>query len=753
MSSTTALGRRLTVPAVVGAVCVLGALSLGLAALIVPRFPEPDGFRDVHATWAILAFAVAAAVSELVSVPLMHGADKEDLTFFEIVTVAGILVLDPAWAVVAPLLGLALVQLVLRIPAKKVAFNLGSYATATVAAVITYLAITGGSGRFSLRGVVALVVAMTLFTLINTLLLAAVLRAAEGIGVRAFMADVWGLSVLMTVGSIGVGALAVAIAPVSVWLLPFTLMPAMALWYAYRSTSQRAEERERNRWLVTLSGVLTDERPLPELLADATNAIRAAFGAGAADVLLPAEGDLSTTFTAAEGVVPVPVTRLPEGWGSAVSFGLELGDGRRGALLLGDTAGARRPWTLKPTDEAVLTTVATSLGSAIRSAERHAALVEETSKLKAVVENASDGIAVLSGTGRVRLWSPAMVRITGVSEQSALDPFTEPAAALTAIVATALVDGVVVGQGPAEVEPRPFTITRPDGETRDISVAVVRARANADGEPIAILTVHDVTSQARADRLKSDFVATISHELRTPITPIKGYAQLLLARGDAMTPEKRRSAYELIADRADHLGRLVEDLLMASRASGTLGSKLATTPQGHDLRTIVSAATESFPAMAGRLVVEQPDTPVPVWCDSVRSVQILSNLLSNAMKYSPEGTPIRVGVPESEFGDTHAVVTVTDQGCGLAAGDLERVFERFYRVEDSMTMRTSGSGLGLYIARELAVAMGGSLTVASQPGQGSTFTVRLPRTEAAATAAAPAPAPAPAPSVPFARTA
>jgi signal transduction histidine kinase len=256
----------------------------------------------------------------------------------------------------------------------------------------------------------------------------------------------------------------------------------------------------------------------------------------------------------------------------------------------------------------------------------------------------------------------------------------------------------------------------------------------SDGDPVAILTVHDVTTQARADRLKSDFVATISHELRTPITPIKGYAQLLLARGDAMTPERRRAAYELIADRADHLGRLVEDLLMASRASGTLGSKLATTPQEHDLRTVVHAAVESFPGLAGRLVVEQPESPVPVWCDSVRTVQILSNLLSNAQKYSPEGTPVTLRVLPTEFGDTHVLVQVVDQGCGLSEADRERVFERFYRVEDSMTMRTSGSGLGLYIARELAIAMGGALVVDSTPGQGSTFTVRLPRTEAAATA-------------------
>jgi PAS domain S-box-containing protein len=755
VSDTTALGRRLTVPAVVGGVCVLGGLSLALAAVVIPSLAEPGGSAEVHLPLAILAFVVAAAVSEIVSVPLMHGDDKEDLTFFEIVTVAGILVLDPSWAVVAPLVGLAIVQIVLRIPAKKIAFNLGSYAAATVAAVSSYLAINAGAERFSLQGVIALVVAMSLFTVVNTLLLAAVLHAAEGIRIREFVADVWGLSLLMTIGSIGVGAVAVAVAPVSVWLLPFTLLPAMALWYAYRSTSQRAEERERNRWLVTLSGTLTAEHPMPELLADASTAIRSAFGAGAVLVVLPADDDLTTMFPASEGVVPVPTTRLPEGWGSAVSIGLELGEGRRGTLLLGDAADARRPWAIKQADEAVLTTVAASLGSAIRSAERHEALVEESSKLKAVVENATDGIAVLTGTGRVRLWSPAMSRITGIPEARATStlPGVEVPSALSAIVASAVVGGVVSGQGPAEVEPRSLTITRPDGETRDVTVAVVRARTNADGEPVAILTLHDVTSQARADRLKSDFVATISHELRTPITPIKGYAQLLLARGDAMTPEKRRSAYELIADRADHLGRLVEDLLMASRASGTLGSKLATTPQGNDLRTIVSAAVESFPALAGRLELEQPETAVPVWCDSVRSVQILCNLLSNAIKYSPEGTAIGVRVPESEFGDTHAVITVTDSGCGLAAGDTERVFERFYRVEDSMTMRTSGSGLGLYIARELAIAMGGSLTVASQPGQGSTFTVRLPRTEAAAATATPSPAPASAQSVPFARTA
>jgi signal transduction histidine kinase len=194
-----------------------------------------------------------------------------------------------------------------------------------------------------------------------------------------------------------------------------------------------------------------------------------------------------------------------------------------------------------------------------------------------------------------------------------------------------------------------------------------------------------------------------------------------------MTPERRRNAMELIAKGADHLSQLVEDLLMASRASGTLGSKLGVTPSEQDLRGVVSTAVSNFPDMAGRLNVEVPETPVPVFCDSVRAVQILTNLLSNAGKYSPADAPISLRIVPTEFGDSHVSVQVTDHGCGLAASELDHVFERFYRVEDSMTMQTSGSGLGLYIARELAAAMGGTLTATSQPGQGSTFTVSLPR--------------------------
>jgi PAS domain S-box-containing protein len=723
MDGTAPRGRRAGVPAVVGAVSVAAILALALGAAALTALPLPSDAHLVGVPWVVAAFVAAAAASELFSVPLLHGEESEDLTFYEIVTVAGILVLTPQWAVLAPLLGLLVVQVALRTTPVKAVFNLASYAVATTGAVLTYLALCGGAPAFSTRGVVALVAGMTVFAVVNTLLLAAVLHAADGTSPREVVTDLWGIPVLTTLGSVGVGAIAVFLAPLAPALVPFTLLPAFALLVAYRSTAQRAEERARNEWLVLLAGQLIADRPPADLLAEATESVRRAFGAPAALVVVPGEDQVGPH--AGEHPAEVAAELLPEGWTRAVSIGVDLDGDRRGALLLGSLRDGARRWSLKESDAALLTTVASSLSTALRGAGRLAALVEESGKLTAVVENASDGIAVVAADGSVRLWSRAMVRITGVPEPEALA--SAPLPTLAAVVSAAWPAG---GRSTA-TRTTELSLTRPDGEVREVAVSVAHAVPRDGSDPLAVLTVHDVTAQARAERLKSDFVATISHELRTPITPIKGYAQLLLARGEQMPPERRRSAYALIAERADHLGRLVEDLLMASRASGTLGTKLGMAPEQVDLRTTVAAALDSVPAVQGQAHVEEPETTVPVWCDQVRTVQVLANLLSNAAKYAP-GAEVTVRVREPEFGDTHAVVEVSDRGSGIAADELDRIFERFYRVEDSMTMRAGGSGLGLWIARELAVAMGGTLTAASTPGQGSTFTLTLPRNAPAA---------------------
>ncbi|HET7900424.1 MAG TPA: ATP-binding protein [Candidatus Nanopelagicales bacterium] len=715
--------RRPSVTASVSAIALAGVLALMAGLALEPALPAPEGAPLWASPAAVLLFVVATAVAEIVRVPLMHEGAVEDLTFFEIVTVAAFLLLDPRWALVAPLAGLAVVQVVLRKAPVKAAFNLGSYAVATSAAVLTYLLVCGGEPQFALRGILGLLVGMGVFAIINTVLLAVILHAAQGASFRSVVTDFWALPVLMTFASISVGAVAVAVAPVSPALVPFTALPALALWYAFRSAAQQEAERERNTWLVTLSGILAEERPLGSLVEDAAEAVRKAFGAPQVALMMPEEPSASALVGAcAEPVSDVPVELVPAGWSSATMAVLELGAGRHGVLLLGSGPDSR--WALGEGDAAVLTTVAASLSSSVRGIEHRDALTEESSKLKAVVEHITDGIAVIGSSGTVTLWSPAMARITGVS------PAVATATSGTAPDPLSRLRSLAAGTRSRTAESVEVPITRPDGEQRDVAVNVVTARPG-DGDPIAVVTVHDVTSQARTDRLKSDFVATISHELRTPLTPIKGYAQLLLARYDKMSDDKREQALALIAERADHMGRLVEDLLMASRASGThtLASKLASAPTPHDLRDVVAEATSNFPYLGARLTVDQPLTAVPVFCDEVRAVQIVSNLVSNAAKYSPDDAPISVRIHPNEFGESHARVDVVDRGQGISADDLERVFERFYRVEDSLTMRTSGSGLGLYIARELAVAMGGSLTVSSSPGRGSTFSLALPRTE------------------------
>jgi len=199
---------------------------------------------------------------------------------------------------------------------------------------------------------------------------------------------------------------------------------------------------------------------------------------------------------------------------------------------------------------------------------------------------------------------------------------------------------------------------------------------------------------------------------------------LLRRKGESMTPEKRAKALDVICDRAAHLARLVEDLLLASNVSTEKEPARSVVIESADLAQLATRATEDFAPAAGRLRLHVPAEPVAVACDPVRTVQVLTNLVSNALKYSPEDSPVDVEVGVDAGG--RGRVTVVDRGRGLPADQLEQIFEKFHRVEDPMVMSTSGTGLGLYIARHLARAMSGDLEVTSTLGQGSTFTFHLP---------------------------
>jgi signal transduction histidine kinase len=240
-----------------------------------------------------------------------------------------------------------------------------------------------------------------------------------------------------------------------------------------------------------------------------------------------------------------------------------------------------------------------------------------------------------------------------------------------------------------------------------------------------------VAQQARAERLEQsrrELIVNVSHELRTPIASIRGHVDSLLAAPSGGPSEAERLRYlEVVARETERLGSLVDDLLAAARAdAGEL--KLEVTPV--QVAEVVEHVGAALAPIARRdrkvtLVTDpRPDVP-PTMADRDRLSQVLMNLVRNAIAHTPEGGMVSIRL--SEHDDGRVALAVEDTGTGIQPEEVERIFERLYRTDASRSRATGGFGLGLSICRDLVQAMGGTITVASEPGRGSTFSVLLPR--------------------------
>jgi signal transduction histidine kinase len=223
------------------------------------------------------------------------------------------------------------------------------------------------------------------------------------------------------------------------------------------------------------------------------------------------------------------------------------------------------------------------------------------------------------------------------------------------------------------------------------------------------------------DEMKSDFVAITSHELRTPITAIRGYVRTLLEHGDRLSPEQATGFLATVDRQSARLARLVDDLLLVSRIeAGTV----RLTQEPVRLAAFLTEVVEGL-GQAGRervrILTEPPDPTVGI--DPDRVDQILRNLLENALKFSDPGTEVELA---AVLRDGFLQMTVTDHGVGIEAGETGRIFDRFHQAGNTLTRGTEGVGLGLYITRRLVEAMGGTIEVSTTPGRGSAFVVRVP---------------------------
>ena len=244
-------------------------------------------------------------------------------------------------------------------------------------------------------------------------------------------------------------------------------------------------------------------------------------------------------------------------------------------------------------------------------------------------------------------------------------------------------------------------------------------------EPGLLFVLHDITRQKRLENVRKDFVANVSHELRTPLSVIKGYVETLVDAEDTMPPADRGRFLKTIQRHTERLNSLLEDLLALSRLESSQPGLLR---ERVDLGQLLASALEDFrarPAAEGHrfgLAID-PNTP-PVLADPLKLGQVLDNLVSNALKYTPRGSRIDLGA-RMDSADT-VEIAVRDNGPGIPPEDLPHIFERFYRVDKGRSRDKGGTGLGLSIVKHIVQLHGGKVWVESKVGSGTSFYFTLP---------------------------
>ena len=336
-------------------------------------------------------------------------------------------------------------------------------------------------------------------------------------------------------------------------------------------------------------------------------------------------------------------------------------------------------------------------------------LTDERNRSAAILGSMVEGVAVVSGDERILYCNQAFEQILelpqGSSQGKKLVEGLRQAELVTAV--RQVLPGGDEVTGEVEV-----------GTVRRRSFSVTAAPVRAAGASSAVLVLHDITELRRLERVRRDFVANVSHEFKTPLTAIQGFAETLL--GGALDDKANRKRFmEIIREHAQRLARLTDDLLKLSRIEA---GRLELESRPVSVAALVNGCVETARLKAEskglRLTVGLPEDLPAVRGDAVQLGEVLQNLIDNALQYTPPGGRIDV----TAYSNGHEVIfTVADTGIGIPEADLERIFERFYRVDAARSREAGGTGLGLSIARHIVDAHGGRIWVESAVGQGSRF--------------------------------
>lgn len=343
--------------------------------------------------------------------------------------------------------------------------------------------------------------------------------------------------------------------------------------------------------------------------------------------------------------------------------------------------------------------------------------VEERADAARVLTYVADAVLLLDKADAVRLWNPAAESITGIASADVIG--RPPGEAIPGW--RDAVDSIPVSTSPDPGHPEVMIPIETEQGERWIAISGVKFFGGT------VYAFRDVTEGRHLEELKADFIATASHELRTPLAAVYGAAQTLLRHDFALDEAGRDRFVSLIAEEADRLGRIVNEILLANQLDSgrvDLGSEPFDPNEMID-RVVEAARAHAPPEISVERVAVKRAPLVAADRDKVR--QVLVNLIENAIKYSPDGGRIEVGLESGQSsGDETVVFYVKDEGIGIPSNEQARIFEKFYRLDPQMTRGVGGTGLGLYICSELVHRMGGNIWVESSEGKGSTFLLELP---------------------------
>ena len=383
------------------------------------------------------------------------------------------------------------------------------------------------------------------------------------------------------------------------------------------------------------------------------------------------------------------------------------------------------PGIFSSNDRALLQSFADQAAIAVDNARLYRQVSQDKQRMDAILDSAADGILIIAASHIITRSNPAFARMLGEQLENIIGKTHDEAIKLTCHEDMLTLEQAEAGGWPLTPNATLYVegdLQRSSGVS--LPVGITYAPLISEGGILLniIATVRDITRFREAEELKSTFISVISHELKTPVALIKGYVGTLRREDANWDREIVNDSLAVIEEEADRLTGLIENLLDASRLqAGGLSINLSDVA----LNVVANRIATRFQTQSSmhKIIVDFPENFPIISGDETRLEQVLSNLVSNAIKYSPQGGEIRI---TGQVRPSQVIVCVSDQGPGVAPEDIPHIFDRFYRSSDAKR-NTKGAGLGLYLARAVIEAHGGRIWVDPRPGDGARICFSIPR--------------------------